>query len=364
MKKPPYIVTANGISIVWDGKPYNIGSDNPSFAPLKKVLLDADYERVPEYLDMEKRIEDFSSGNLHVKNGEVFYGSYRLHGVVVDKLLQFLKQGMKDAEPIVNFINKLMANPSNNSVEQLYTFLSYKLLPLTEDGNVIGYKGVQDDYYSHSGNKNTIVLQGTVSECGRILNKVGETIEVARRSVDDNKDNHCSHGLHVGSYDYARDWAGSAGRLLMVEFDPADAVSVPTDCSFQKLRVSKYKVIGEVPIEKKSGDDAPLKKAYYGKGEGVEIEIEDGEEECADSYCGCDCDDDECGISDEIVLKIRDFVEVWGQATVRQVQGMLRESNVSMSCEDILEVCEEDLGLTVDKWEEEDVCNWSVIWED
>lgn len=349
MKKPPYIVTANGISIVWDGKPYNIGSDNPNFASLKKVLLDADYEHVPEYLDVEKRIEDFSSGNLHVKNGEVFYGSYRLHGVVVDKLLQFLKQGMKDAEPIVNFINKLMANPSNNSVEQLYTFLSYKLLPLTEDGNVIGYKGVQDDYYSHSGNKNTIVLQGAVSECGRILNKVGETIEVARRSVDDNKDNCCSHGLHVGSYDYARDWAGDAGRLLMVEFDPADAVSVPTDCSFQKLRVCKYKIIGEVPIEKKSDTDAPLKKAYYSKGEGVEIEIED---------------DDECGVSDEVVLKIRDFLESWEQATVRQVQGMLRESNVSMSCEDILEVCEEDLGLIVDKWEDEDICNWSIVWED
>ena len=37
-------------------------------------------------------------------------------------------------------------------------------------------------------------------------------------------------------------------NYLVVKFDPCDAVSVPTDCDFQKLRVSKYEVVQTLPI--------------------------------------------------------------------------------------------------------------------
>ena len=36
------------------------------------------------------------------------------------------------------------------------------------------------------------------------------------------------------------------GKLLVVKFDPCDAVSVPTDCDFQKLSVSKYEVVEDI----------------------------------------------------------------------------------------------------------------------
>ena len=155
---------------------------------------------------------------------------------------------------------------------------------MTETGNIIAYKGVDTDYYSKHGNKNTIVITGVVNENGCILNKIGETIEVARNCVDDNKDNHCSNGLHVGSYDYAKDWAGNNGHLMMVEFNPCDAVSVPTDCNFQKLRTSKYKVIGEVPFERIK-QEAPLNEPYYNTDE--EIGVND-ENDCGDDD-DCDC---------------------------------------------------------------------------
>ena len=88
----------------------------------------------------------------------------------------------------------------------------------------MGYKGVQSNYWSTTGNADTIVLQGETNDRHQILNEVGATIEVARRCVDDNKDNHCSFGLHVGSYDYANDWAGEMVACLLSEFDPSDAV--------------------------------------------------------------------------------------------------------------------------------------------
>lgn len=251
MNKVPYTLSENSLTIFWEGKPYTLRNDHPNFNLAKKAIFDARYDDLGDLLDITKSIENFVEGDIEVKDEVVYYKGHRLHGVVVDKLLEMLRSGMKDSAPLTNFITRLQANPSANSVNELYSFLSYKSLATTPEGMVLGYKGVQSDFWSTTGNADTIVVQGETNERHQILNKVGSTIEVARRCVDDNKDNHCSFGLHVGSYDYADSWAGESGRLLLVEFDPQDAVSVPTDCDFQKLRVSKYKVVSDITDTRK-----------------------------------------------------------------------------------------------------------------
>jgi hypothetical protein len=203
-------------------------------------------------------VEAFADGELIVKNGAVYWNSNQLHGKVVDKLLELLESGMKVGNPFIKFVKNLLDNPSNNSVEELYDFLSYKSLPIDDDGYVLGYKGVCSDGWSKSGNTHTIVLQGEVNERGQIKNEVGDTIEVQRRSVDDNRQNSCSHGLHIGSFDYANSWA-SEGKLLLVRFNPRDAVSVPQDSECQKLRVCKYEVLEEI-----ERDESEIKEPYYG----------------------------------------------------------------------------------------------------
>jgi len=336
MNKPAYIVTNNAITVIYEGQPYTVNIDNPNYHGLKNALLNAEYDNIGRFLDIKKEIEDFTHGSIKVVAEKVYYGNYELKGFVIDKLLDFLRSGAKDAQPILNFIEKLMFNPSKNSVDQLYTFLSYKTLPLTETGNVIGYKGVDADYYSKHGNKNTIVITGKIDENGRILNKIGETIEVARNSVDDNKDNHCSHGLHVGSYDYAKDWAANNGHLMMVEFDPSDAVSVPTDCNFQKLRVSKYKVIGEVPFERIKDDEAPLNEPYYNTDEEIDV---DDDSDC-DKDCGCNLNEG-YNYSDSTILAIKNYVEGRIEAgsppTIKEIQSRLK--GIHISCAEIKEIC-------------------------
>jgi len=343
MNKPAYIVTSNAITVIWEGQPYTVNTDNPNYTGLKNALLNAEYDSIGRFLDINKQIEDFSHGSIKVVAEKVYYGNYELKGFVIDKLLEFLRSGAKDAQPILNFIEKLMFNPSKNSVDQLYTFLSYKSLPLTETGNIIGYKGVDTDFYSKHGNKNTIVITGNVDANGRILNKIGETIEVARNSVDDNKDNHCSHGLHIGSYDYAKDWAGNNGHLMMVEFNPSDAVSVPTDCNFQKLRVSKYKVIGEVPFERIKETEAPLNEPYYNTDEEINV---DDENDC-DNDCDCNLNEG-YNYSDSTILAIKNYVEGRIEAglppTLKSIQSRLK--GIHITCQDILDICL-DLGFTV-----------------
>ena len=259
MANYPYIASEETATLLYEGKPYTLQSSHPNFAPFKKALVEGDFETAINYLDIKKQIKEFADGELKVENGSVYYYGTQLHGKVVDKLLELLESGLKLGSPFVKFVKNLLDNPSNNSVEELYDFLSYKSLPIDDDGYVIGYKGVCSDGWSKSGNTHTIVLQGEVNERGQIMNRVGDTIEVQRRSVDDNRQNQCSHGLHIGSFDYAKNWA-SGGQLLLVRFNPADAVSVPQDSECQKLRVCKYEILEEVEVE----DDSEIKEPYYG----------------------------------------------------------------------------------------------------
>ena len=343
MNKPAYIMQDNSITVFVDGKPHTINNTHINFADLRKAILNADYDAIPSLVSVTSRIQNASFGNLTVKNGEVFYKNHQLHGVVVEKLLAMLSQGAKDVQSLINFIDRLMANPSANSVNELYSFLSYKSLPITADGKFLAYKGVDNTFYSKQGNKDTLVVSGKVAENGSIYNGVGETIEVARRSVDDNKDNHCSFGLHVGSYDYANNWAGNNGRLLVVEVDPADAVSVPTDCSFQKLRVSKYKVISDITPERKE-----IPSAVYNDAEdtdSIDPTIKDSSSDCdfCDNPENCDfCDPVPTNV---LLLKMTNYIENFFEdnghyPTVKQIQSRMKDYD--LSCDQIFHMLRDD----------------------
>jgi hypothetical protein len=322
MNKVPYTLSENSLTIFWEGKPYTLRNDHPNFNSAKKAIFDARYDDLGDLLDITKSIENFVEGDIEVKDEVVYYKGHRLHGVVVDKLLEMLRSGMKDSAPLTNFITRLQANPSANSVNELYSFLSYKSLATTPEGMVLGYKGVQGDFWSSTGNADTIVVQGETNERHQILNEVGSTIEVARRCVDDNKDNHCSFGLHVGSYDYADSWAGQDGRLLLVEFDPQDAVSVPTDCDFQKLRVSKYKVISDITDTRKELNTPVYEanKPIYGSNDDVDYDdldedvdnFLDSDDYLDDDYLDdddFDMDNTESEDNEMLRLAIRNYVE-------------------------------------------------------
>jgi hypothetical protein len=375
MKKVPYTLSENSVTIFWDGKPYTLRKDNPNFNAVRKAIFDARYDDLGDLLDIRKSVENFVEGDIEVRDDIVYYKGHRLHGIVVDKLLEMLRSGMKDSAPLVNFITRLQANPSANSVNELYSFLSYKSLTTTPEGKILGYKGVQGSYWSSTGNADTIVVQGETNDSHQILNKVGETIEVARRCVDDNKDNHCSFGLHVGSYDYADGWAGSDGRLLVVEFDPSDAVSVPTDCDFQKLRVSKYKVISDITDTRKELDKPVYEanKPIYGS---------DSDDCCEDDNCDYDCDlsDDDNYDLDEYgepkvtlpenygdedfgdQLTIRNYIENSHEdgyrVTLKSIQELMVSRGSELTCGEIFDIVI-DLGFSI--FEDEDVAR--SLWE-
>ncbi len=181
--------------------------------------------------------------DIEVRDNYVFYQGEPIHGVIVDRILSFRNAGA-DMLPLMKFLAKLMLNPSKRAVDELYKFLEHKNLPITLNGNFLAYKAVDRDFYSYSSG-NAKLLKGSANEGGHIYNGVGEEIQIPRNQVDDNKENGCSYGLHAGSLEYASSFRRYDGKLLIVEIDPADVVSIPTDCNCQKLRTARYKVVDE-----------------------------------------------------------------------------------------------------------------------
>ena len=245
MKKLNYIISTTQLTITVNVegqyKTFNVSRNSATFEKILPLLEESD-KNTETILDI-----------LDAKNSDPYESTFEgraFHPVLVEKLKSIREQGLP-VEPLKAFMERLSNNPSGNSIRELYDFLSYRQLPITSDGYFLAYKGVQPNWYSYMGNKSTVLNSGTANESGQVLNTVGSVIECDRNQVDDNRENGCSYGLHVGSKDYAHNWRshrGESGRLLLVKIDPASVVSVPVK-EIEKCRVCKYEVISEIEEE-------------------------------------------------------------------------------------------------------------------
>jgi hypothetical protein len=238
-------------------------SSNPSFTEAKLAIANEQWDDIEALFDTSQAVVNFSDGNIEVTDGAVFYKGQGVNNHVVDRILDFMREGLP-YKPLIRFLDKLMNNPSRRATNELYAFLEHKSMPLTPDGNFLAYKGVKSDY--------------TDWYSGNFSNQVGETLEMTRNGVCDDANLGCSSGFHAGSLEYARGY-GNGGHLMIVEISPADVVSVPLDCDCQKLRTSKYKVVSH--FEKKLKNTLCDEYGDYGT---ADYDYEDDDEDDDESY--------------------------------------------------------------------------------
>ena len=241
----PYIISNNSITVYLNGKDLTMSVDHVNFDNVKEAIRDKRWDELEDLFDQTIAVEKYLDGNITIEGNTVHYGLEEVHGHVVDRILEFMRDGLPH-EPLVKFLDKLMLNPSRRSVEELYRFLEHKNMPLTPNGNFLAYKGVTSDFKDHYSRK--------------FDNSVGQVLEMPRRNVCDDANIGCSYGFHAGSYEYAKGYAHGGGNLMLVEINPADVVSVPHDCNCQKLRTTKYKVVAhhetiEKPLEEALVDE-------------------------------------------------------------------------------------------------------------
>lgn len=166
-----------------------------------------------------------------------------------DHVVRLLREGDENGwKPLVNFMEKVAQNPSENSRNSLYSWINGRNLTITENGDFVAYKGVMlgDDDESLSISSGGAFVDGEYVK-GHIPNPDGAVVSMPRSKVDADTSIGCSTGLHAGTWSYASGFA--RGRVLEVHINPRDVVSVPKDCDHQKLRVSQYTVVSSIDQE-------------------------------------------------------------------------------------------------------------------
>jgi len=264
------VIIDNGASIL------TARADHPRWDDLIEAYKLQDESRIIALLSIKVVIEEYSNGDLSINTTGVLYRGNPMHTIDAERVMAFLNEGLP-FKPLANYIARKMKNPSARAINEMYTFLEHRNMPITPEGFIIAYKGVQQDFYSIRGNKETVVIQGEVNEDGQILNSVGSVIEIERSSCDDNFRVGCSFGLHAGSLVYAKGWGP---RVILVQIDPADIVSIPEDCNFQKLRCCKYTVIGEFT--------GAMPNHYTAEFSPKENVVEECCKNCGASDCSCE----------------------------------------------------------------------------
>lgn len=253
----PFIFCNGTLNLILGGRSYQLTPEHPSYGLVKAALKTATESELLELCDVQKSMQVFvekeSKGRAVVSNGQVFFDGKIVHSNLATRILQFMQNGLP-FKHLLLFMENLSLNPSFNSQNELFDFLENKSLPITEEGEVLCYKAIREDWMD--------------KYTGKISNKIGNIIEVPRGDVDDDRNNECSSGLHCGALDYVYSYGNGTDRIVIVKVNPRDAVSVPKDCSFQKLRVCRYEVVGEFIKEMK----APL---YTAKAEEVQSPIND-----------------------------------------------------------------------------------------
>lgn len=239
MKFDAKIISANGISAIVGGKPYNVGSDNANYDKILKSLKGKD---ATEFLKLvtSNKVDVKSSGfvsseSIVVGQYEVTYKGEPLHNTVTQRLIELQEEG-HDVAPLAKFLENSLSLPSEN-LEALFQFMENKGLPITEDGCVLGWKVVDKNFRD----KHT----------GRVDNTPGVTVtEIPRALCDSSRDVACSKGYHIGNLNYAGPQGHfyhpqNGDRIVICKFNPKNLVSVPADSSDDKIRVTVYDVLEE-----------------------------------------------------------------------------------------------------------------------
>lgn len=192
--------------------------------------------------------EHITTDGRHVYFDGTDMRDIQIDPVLENHLVRLILAHSEDLAGWARFTERLYENVSDDIRNQLVRWLDAQdWLTIDNHGRLVGYRGCA---YDHENNTNTpyAVHQGFaivdgVEVNGSIPNRVGSIIEMPRNRVTHDPQQGCAAGLHVGTYGYAKGWAPADGWLLRVAVNPEDIVSVPYECSSQKIRCCKFEVL-------------------------------------------------------------------------------------------------------------------------
>jgi hypothetical protein len=229
---PIVIMTPGNVSITLpDGTIHTLGSNSEIFNDVGMLLLNNKIDEAVALIEagIAAKAEvaiDFGP-DMKLLDGILYWHGIKQESGIARRIVSDIETGKFDNR-YVEFMRKLMLNPSYKSVEMLYDFLEHNKFEILENGNILAYKGLKR---TENGPRDWFT--------GLVPNWANTTVTMPRNMVEDDPTKACSQGLHIASKEYARDY----GNVVEVSVDPADIVSVPYNYNNKKCRCCRYEVL-------------------------------------------------------------------------------------------------------------------------
>lgn len=253
----PYILQGSNLTVVIGNKPHTVSKSHITYSKVVEAIKSNDWQKVQDLIEPKQVVLNYGQGNVSVQGDTLYWKGKPMHNALATRMIAMLQDEFP-IEPLVNFMENLMSNPSKQAVTELYGFLEKNNLPITPDGHFLAYKRVRENYFD--------------CHTGTMDNSVGMIVEMERNEVDDNRNNTCSAGLHFCSESYLKSFGGA--RTVIVKINPRDVVSIPSDYNDAKGRACRYEVIGEVGV---NPDDATeFSKPVQANANSVKVEPKTG----------------------------------------------------------------------------------------
>jgi len=264
-------------TVTLNGQPHLFDPSHPHYASLVECVHTGDADEFVNLLNTGLQIENWSEGDFEFAEGILLFEGEQVAKDPTNRIVECMQQGFPH-KFMLKYLTNLYDNVSERAVQESYNWSSHKGLPITEDGMMVGYKGVRTYAGETIQGKNGEIKEGDLVDIytgNSFRNNVGDTASMKRRQVCDDHTQGCDSGLHVGTYDYACNWAGNTGVVVLVKFNPKDIVSVPSDCNCEKMRVSSYEVIS---VAREQLEEAVYAEdEYFNDQEDYLDELEDGD---------------------------------------------------------------------------------------
>lgn len=228
-----YMITGDSV-IVCDpeGESDSINVDHKNFLEVRRLVLAGDIEKAIALMSVAAGITKWSGGMLQIEEETVRYAGLALTGKLVDRIISMMSEGDEAFQRFAKFLGLTMEQDSFKTRERLMDFAAHDKLDLNDEGWVVAFKNVNNDYFDkHS---------------GTFDNRIGQSPSMPRSMVDDDHDHQCSTGLHVCSPTYLQGFWGTSGKTMRVVVDPRDFVAIPYDYNDSKARVCRYTVVEDV----------------------------------------------------------------------------------------------------------------------
>jgi hypothetical protein len=92
MKAPPYTITNESITVIWDGKSHTVQKGSPQFKSLSKVIYSESWDELPKYLTVTNSLETWAKGKFKFDGKAFSYDGKNLRLTLVIVLSKWQRQ--------------------------------------------------------------------------------------------------------------------------------------------------------------------------------------------------------------------------------------------------------------------------------